>query len=88
MTRYLLDTNHIGEAVGRVSVVRDRIQQLHRQGSVFGTCGPVRCELQVGVVLRKDAAKTRQRVEHLLQVVRMWPIDLFSFIRLGDADVH
>jgi tRNA(fMet)-specific endonuclease VapC len=76
MKRYLLDTNHIGEAVGRVSVVRDRIQQLHRQGTVFGTCGPVLCELLVGVVLRKDAAKTRRRLDRLLQVVRMWPIDL------------
>jgi tRNA(fMet)-specific endonuclease VapC len=76
MKRYLLDTNHIGEAIGRVSVVRDHIQRLHRQGSVFGTCGPVLCELLVGVVLRKDAAKTRQRLDRLLQIVRMWPIDL------------
>jgi predicted nucleic acid-binding protein len=75
MTRYLLDTNHIGEAIGRVSVVRDRIQELHRQGDVFATCGPVLCELLVGVVLRKDAVKTRQRLDRLLQVVRCWPID-------------
>jgi predicted nucleic acid-binding protein len=76
MKRYLLDTNHLGEAVGRVSVVRDRIQQMHRQGIIFGTCGPVLCELLVGLVLRKDAAKTRQRLDRLLQVVRVWPIDL------------
>jgi tRNA(fMet)-specific endonuclease VapC len=76
MTRYLLDTNHIGEAIGRVSVVRDRIQRLHRQGGAFGTCGPVLCELLVGLVLRKDAAKTRNRLDRLLQVVRIWPIDL------------
>jgi hypothetical protein len=41
MKRFLLDTNHIGEAIGRVSIVRDRVQQMHRQGAVFGTCGPV-----------------------------------------------
>ncbi|MBI1830484.1 MAG: hypothetical protein HYR84_03425 [Planctomycetes bacterium] len=41
MKRYLLDTNHLGEAIGRVSVVRDRVQQLHRQGTVFASCGPV-----------------------------------------------
>jgi predicted nucleic acid-binding protein len=76
MTRYLLDTNHIGEAVGRVSVVRDRLQQLHRQGSLFGTSGPVLCELLTGIVQRKDAAKTRLRLDGLLQVVRVWPIDL------------
>jgi len=53
MKRYLLDTNHFGEAIGRVSIVRDRIQQWHRQGGIFGTCGPVLCELLVGVILRK-----------------------------------
>jgi hypothetical protein len=40
MKRYLLDTNHIGEAIGQVSIVRDRIQQRCRQGGIFGTCGP------------------------------------------------
>ncbi len=76
MKRYLLDTNHIGEAIGRVSIVRDRIQQLHRQGSVFGACGPVLCELLVGVVLRRDAARCRRRLDGFLQVVRLWPTDL------------
>jgi tRNA(fMet)-specific endonuclease VapC len=76
MTRYLMDTNHLGEAIGRVSVVRDRVQSLHREGSVFGTCGPVLCELLVGVVLRKNATNTRKRLDRLLQVIRLWPIDL------------
>lgn len=76
MKRFLLDTNHIGGAIGRVSVVRDRIQQLHRKGAIFGTCGPVFCELLVGVVQRKDAAKSRKRLDNLLGVVRVWPIDL------------
>jgi predicted nucleic acid-binding protein len=76
MKRYLLDTNHIGEAIGRVSIIRDRIQQLHQQGGIFGTCGPVLCELRVGVVLCKDAAKSQRRLDGLLQIVRLWPIDL------------
>ena len=76
MTRYLLDTNHLGDAVGRVSAVRDRIQQLHRQGTIFGTCGPVLCELLAGILQRKDAQTTRRRLEGLLQVVRIWPVDL------------
>ena len=76
MTRYLLDTKHVGEAIGRVSTVRDRIGQLHRQGVVFGTCVPVLCELLVGLVQRKDAEKTRRRLAGLLQVVRIWPIEL------------
>lgn len=75
MTRYLLDTNHLGEAIGRASIVRDRIQQLHRQGAIFGTCGPVLCELLVGLALRKDSTRCRKRLDGLLQIVRMWPVD-------------
>src|SRR5260370_22653947 len=76
MNRYLLDTNHLSEAVRRVSLVRDRIQQLHRQGSIFGTCGPALCELLVGILERKDAKATRRRLEGLLQLLRLWPVDL------------
>jgi predicted nucleic acid-binding protein len=85
MNRYLLDTNHIGEAIGQVSVVRDRIQQMHRRGAVFGTCGPVLCELVVGIVLRKDSAKTRKRLDGLLKVVRVWPTDLAVADRYGEV---
>jgi predicted nucleic acid-binding protein len=85
MKRYLLDTNHLGEAIGKVSVVRDHIQAMHRQGNVFGTCGPVLCELLVGVVLRKDAAKARKRLDRLLQIVRIWPIDIAIADRYADA---
>jgi predicted nucleic acid-binding protein len=76
MKRFLLDTNHLSEAVRRVSVVRDKVQQQRRQGFVFGTCGPALCELLVGIVQRKDAAATQRRLEGLLQVVRLWPVDL------------
>lgn len=76
MTRFLLDTNHLGEALNRVSVVRDRIQQLNRQGVPIATSGPVLCELLVGVVLRTDAQPTRRRLDHLLKIVRIWPLDM------------
>jgi len=85
MNRYLLDTNHIGEAIGQVSVVRDRIQQMHRQGIIFGTCGPVLCELIVGIVLRKDKAKARKRLDELLKVVRVWPTDLAIADQYGEV---
>jgi predicted nucleic acid-binding protein len=83
MNRYLLDTNHLGEAISKVSVIRDRIQQLNRQGAVFGTCGPVLCELLVGVLQRKDAKAARRRLEGLLQIVRVWPVELDVAIRYG-----
>ncbi|MBI2807317.1 MAG: type II toxin-antitoxin system VapC family toxin [Planctomycetes bacterium] len=85
MTRHLLDTNHLSEAVSRVSVVRDRIQQLYRQGHAFGTCGAVLCELMVGILQRKDANATRRRLDGLLKLVRVWPIDLEVAGRYGEV---
>jgi predicted nucleic acid-binding protein len=85
MTRYLVDTNHLGEAIGGVSIVRDRIQQAHRTGGIFGTCVPVLCELLVGVVLRNDAAKCRTRLDTLLQIIRLWPFDLVIAHRYAEV---
>ena len=76
MTRYLIDTNHLGEAVGRVSKVRDRIQQMTRRGDVFATCGPVLCELMIGIVHGANFTATSTRLNRLLQAVRLWPINL------------
>jgi predicted nucleic acid-binding protein len=81
----MLDTNHLSEAVRRVSAVRDRIQQEHRQGTTFGTCGPVLCELLVGILQRKDAAATHRRLEKRLQVVRLWAVDLDIADRYGQV---
>jgi tRNA(fMet)-specific endonuclease VapC len=33
---------------------------------------------------RKDAAATRRRLEGLLQVVRLWPVDLDIAVRYGE----
>lgn len=85
MKRYLLDTNHLSEAVSKVSTVRDRIQQLRRQGIIFGTCGPVLCELLVGISQRKDAQASGRRLEGLLRLVRIWPIDLQTAVRYAEA---
>ncbi len=86
MKRYLIDTNHLGEAVNRVSMVRDRIQKMHHDdGIVFGTCGPVLCELLVGVILRNDSPETRRRLDGLLQLVRIWPVDLATADKYAKA---
>ncbi len=79
MIRYLIDTNHMSAALKRVSVVRDRMQQLRlKEGAVFAACGPVLCELLVGVDLRKDANANRRRLDLLLSFVRIWPIELVT----------
>jgi predicted nucleic acid-binding protein len=88
MTRYILDTNHLSEAVGRVSVVRDRLQQQSRKGDIFGSCGPVLCELMVGILQRKDAAATVRRLDKLLKLVRLWPVDVDIARRYGEVYVE
>ena len=75
MTRYLLDTNHLGAAIRAVSPVRERIQQLVRQGDRFGTCVPVLCELEVGLQQLADLEAARRRLTTLLKVVRIWPLE-------------
>jgi tRNA(fMet)-specific endonuclease VapC len=75
MTRYLVDTNHLSEAVHRVSRVRDRIQRRSRAGDRFGTCGPALCELEAGIQQAARPAETRRRLTTLLGLVRLWLID-------------
>jgi tRNA(fMet)-specific endonuclease VapC len=72
---YLLDTNHMGAAVSRVSVVRDRIQQAYFKGHRFGTCVPVLCELEVGIQQTNDPVAYRRRLKRLLKFVRLWPLE-------------
>jgi len=50
----LLDTNHLRQAIGVVSPLRERLRQAHRQGSRRITCWPVLCELQEGIVFTAD----------------------------------
>jgi predicted nucleic acid-binding protein len=49
MSGYLLDTNHLSDAIKPVSRVRERIDQAHRSGRRVGTCVPVLCELEMGL---------------------------------------
>lgn len=75
MAGFLLDNNHLGAAIARVSTVRERIAEFHRAGHRFGTCFPVLCELETGIQQTKHPAAYRRRLSHLLAHVRLWPID-------------
>jgi tRNA(fMet)-specific endonuclease VapC len=75
MAGYLLDTNHVSDAIRRVSRLRDRIQQARRQGARFGTCIPVLCEIEAGIQQTARPASARQTLNRLLRDVRIWPID-------------
>jgi tRNA(fMet)-specific endonuclease VapC len=75
MAGFLLDTNHMGAAIRRVSELRDRIDQARRSGLALGTCTPVLCELEVGIQQTHQPAVYRRSLTLLLSKVRLWPID-------------
>ena len=49
MAGYLLDTNHLGQAVTRTSTVRKRLEEARKAGERLGTCVPALCEIEAGV---------------------------------------
>jgi predicted nucleic acid-binding protein len=75
MSDYLLDCNHLSEAIRKVSVLRDRLQSMRKSGIRFGSCLPVLCELEVGIQQTARPEQYRQRLQQLLKHVRLWPID-------------
>ena len=76
MNGYLLDTNHLGQAITRDSLVRHRLEQGRLAGARFATCIPVLCELEVGIQQVRYPEEYRRNLHRLLSHVRIWPIDL------------
>src|SRR5258708_5117850 len=75
MAGYLLDTNHLSDAIRKTSVVRDRLRDAHRRGHRFATCWPVLCELEAGVCQTARPEAYRRTLHGLLKEIRIWPID-------------
>src|SRR5262249_22773916 len=75
MAGYLLDTNHLSEALRPVSRVRDRIVQYRRQGVRIATCVPVLCELEVAFPTADRAQSFLRPLEKLLKSIRLWPLE-------------
>ena len=75
MLGFLLDTNHIGQAVMPNSVVRQRIIDMRLAGVRLGTCVPVLCEIEAGIQQVARPEMYRRNLERLLEQVRVWPID-------------
>jgi predicted nucleic acid-binding protein len=72
---YLLDANHLGEAITRISRVRERLAQAKLAGARLGTCVPVLCEIEVGIRQVRWPTEYRRNLNRLLSQVRIWPID-------------
>ncbi len=76
MAGFLLDTNHLTEALRPVSRVRDRIGQLRFTGIRVGTCVPVLCELEAALPSSNRGQVYRRALQRLLGRVRLWPLEL------------
>jgi predicted nucleic acid-binding protein len=75
MSDYLLDCNHLSAALGKVSLVRERIHQGRRAGARFISCYPVICELEAGIQQTPKPEENRRRLAQLLRHIRLWPLD-------------
>ena len=75
MTRYLLDTNHLSHAIGKISPLRDRIRQSRRQGNKFITTWLNLYELEVGIVQTKNPVSCHRNLKTLLKEVQLRPLD-------------
>ena len=84
MPAYLLDTNHVGMAVDRASVVGQRIFEARLEGMRLGTCLPVLCEIEAGLRQVRQKVRYRRDLNHLLVQLRLWPVDLKTARIYGD----
>jgi predicted nucleic acid-binding protein len=73
MTRYLLDSNHLGPAIRRVSLLPQRIEARHRLGDRIGTSVLVLYEIEAGLRHMESPHGHRHRLGNLMTVVRLWP---------------
>jgi len=85
MAGYLVDTNHLSDALNPVSHVRDRIQRACRAGTRIGTCLPVLFELEVGLQQIARPARSRQVLRTLLERVRVWPLEREMIQHYGEV---
>jgi predicted nucleic acid-binding protein len=73
MAGYLLDTNHLSNAIRDTSVVRERLADAHRRGHRFATCWPVLCDLEAGICQSPRADAFRRTLRGLFKQVRIGP---------------
>ena len=68
MAGYLLDTNHLGQAVTRTSVVRKRLEAARKAGDRLGTCVPALCEIEAGIRQVRYPEEYRRNLKRLLRL--------------------
>jgi tRNA(fMet)-specific endonuclease VapC len=82
----LLDTNHLGNAVRRGSVVLERINIERRKGIRIGTCVPVLCEIESGRLKVAKPDVYQRRLGVLLKKISLWPLTRTTAEYFGEID--
>jgi hypothetical protein len=65
MAGYLLDTNHLGQAVTRTSPVRQHLEEVRKSGIRVGTCVPMLCEIEAAA---QEVSGTSPPLTHLYRI--------------------
>jgi len=84
MAGFLLDTNQLGQAVTRGSLVHQRIMDARGKGLRVGTCVPVLCEIEAGAEQVHAPDEYRVKLKRLMRQVRVWPIDVVTARHYGE----
>ena len=74
MTRYLLDTNAVGDLMNHRFGVERRAKEVRREGAIVGTCEPVVAELYFGVENSASHDENRLLLERTLPGLKCWPL--------------
>ncbi len=74
MTRYLLDTNAVGDLINHRCGVDVRAKDARLRGAVVGTCEPVAAELYFGVENSATRDENLAKLRHALAGLKCWPL--------------
>jgi len=76
MTRYLLDTNALADAIFRRRGVHVRAEEARLRGARIGTCSPVVAELLGGIEYSSTRDSNMVIANRRLASIRIWPFEL------------
>jgi tRNA(fMet)-specific endonuclease VapC len=83
MTRYLLDTNAMGDFIDHRKGVDARVREARMRGAIIGTCMPVAAELFFGAEFSASRDINRPRVVRALSRIKCWPFDRLAVEEYG-----
>jgi tRNA(fMet)-specific endonuclease VapC len=88
MTRYLLDTNAMGDLINNRRGVPDRAAEARQRGDKIGTCVPVVAELYLGIEGSQTRERNRERLVRALKRIVCWPFDLDAAEEYGRVGIE